>query len=234
MALRSQKTACLILLSLGTAAAQDLTFSARHRHLHKGGGGTIVFTEEGVSWQETAKREHSREWKYPEIQRLELAPDHVRIVTYEDIGWQFGRDREYVFDKVPEDLAGRLYPILIAKLDQRFFAHVADPSVTPLYEMPAKLLLGRAGSNGVLKIGADRIAFDGGEYGASRAWRYGDIANVSSAGPFELTLSTLEGENRLALKQALTGDRYNEIWRRITEANGLRTYAAEAAHPHEP
>src|SRR5579871_186149 len=223
MALRIKETACLILMSAGLAGAQELTFTVRHQHWHKGAGGTLSFDQEGVRWDESGKKaDHSREWKYADVQRLELAPDHVRIQTYEDAGWQFGRDREYFFDHLPPDLAVRVYPFLIAKLDQRFAAHVADSRVLFLFEMPAKLLFSRSGSSGSLKIGADLIVFDGGEHGESRSWRYTDISSVSSSEPFDLTLVTIEGENRLQLKQALGQDRYNEIWRRISEANGLR------------
>ena len=156
----------------------------------------------------------------------------MRLVTYEDIHWQLGRDRAFLFDHLPPDLASRVYPFLIAKLDQRFLAHVPDPSVEPIYETPSKLLLGRAGSNGILKIGLDRITFNGGDRGESRTWRYSDITTVSSANPFDLTLATLECENRIQLKRALPEATYNELWRRISEANGLKTYNAQVAHAH--
>src|SRR5579862_8609761 len=198
MALRIKETTCLILLSAGLAGAQELTFTVRHQHWHKGASGTLSFDQEGVQWDEFGKKpDHSRRWKYADIQRLELAPDHVRVQTYEDVGWEFGRDREYFFDRLPRDLAARVYPFLIVKLDQRFAAHVADPRVVPLFEMPAKFLVSRSGSIGSLKIGADQIVFDGGEQGESRSWRYADISNVSSSDPFDLTFATIEGENRL-------------------------------------
>ena len=120
MALRIEKTACLILLGLAIASGEDLVFTARHRHLHKGGPGSLSFTETGVRWEETKERDHCFDWKYSDLQRLELWPDHVHIVTYDDIDWQLGRDREYEFDKLPPDLAARVYPLLITRMDQRF------------------------------------------------------------------------------------------------------------------
>ena len=33
-----------------------------------------------------------------------------------------GRDREYIFDRVPKDLAVETYPLWTSKLDQRFIA----------------------------------------------------------------------------------------------------------------
>jgi hypothetical protein len=55
---------------------------------------------------------------------------------------------------------------------------------------------------------------------------------VSATPPFELVFSTIEGEQRFALKQALPEDRYNQIWRRISEFNGLKVYGTQAAHAH--
>src|SRR5690349_11961674 len=119
MALRTKTATCLTVFLASTALAQDLAFSARHDHVRKGGTGTLTFTGEEVRWEESGKKhEHSRAWKYADIQQLELAPDHVRILTYDDVRWQFGRDREYRFDRLPADLAPRVYPFLIGKLDQ--------------------------------------------------------------------------------------------------------------------
>jgi hypothetical protein len=185
-----------------------------------------------VRWEEDKKPEHSRVWRYAEIQRLELAPGHVRILTYEDVGWQLGRDRDFRFDHLPPDLAARVHPFLTARLDQRYLAHVADLSAKPAWELPAKLLLGRGGSNGSLKVAANQIVFDGGERGESRTWKLSDITNVNSPDPFELTITTIEGENRVQLKAALAEDRYRELWQTISQFHGLRVFESTAAHAH--
>jgi hypothetical protein len=216
------------------AWAADLSFVVRHHHLHKGGAGTLTFTEEIVRWEENTKPEHSRSWRYAEIQRLELAPSHVRILTYEDVGWQLGRDREYVFDQLPAELATRVHPFLAARLDQRYLAHVADRSAMPTWAAPAKLLLGRGGSNGDLRVADGQIVFDGGERGESRTWKWSDITNVNSPDPFELTITTIEGENRVQLKAALPEDRYQELWRTMSQFQGLKVFQSSAAHQHDP
>ena len=173
MAFRTQTAALLVLIvsPLLTRAA-DLSFPVRHSHLHNGGEGTLTFTDEMVRWEENKKPEHSRSWRYAEIQRLELAPGRVRILTYEDVGWQLGRDRDYIFDHLPADLAPRVHPFLSARLDQRYLAHVADRSAMPTWAVPAKLLIGRGGSNGDLKFSDGQIVFDGGERGESRTWKW--------------------------------------------------------------
>lgn len=230
MALRIKTAACLVVLGAAVCAAQDLSFNARHQHLRKGGAGTLTLTADEIRWQETGKhQQHSQTWKYSDLQRVQIEPGRARLLTYADIGWQFGRDRELVFDGLPAEFAQRVYALLIGRLDQRFVAHVAEPDFQGELEMPAKLLLGRGGASGVLKVGADRIVFDGAE---SRTWRYADITSVSATPPFDLTFGTIEGEQRFALKQALPEDRYNQIWRRISEFNGLKVYGTQAAHAH--
>jgi hypothetical protein len=233
MAFRSQTATLIVLIASQFAArAQDLTFPVRHDHLHKGGEGILTFTDEIVRWEENKKPEHSRSWRYAEIQRLELAPGHVRILTYEDVGWQLGRDREYRFDHLPPDLAARVHPFLTARLDQRYLAHLADPSIAPVWEVPAKLLHGRSGSNGSLKVGANQIVFDGREHGESRTWKLSDVTNVNSSDPFELTITTIEGENRVQLKAALAGDRYQELWQTISQFHGLKVFQSNSIHEH--
>lgn len=235
MAFRTQTATLIILFGAQFAAsAQELSFPVRHHHLHQGGEGVLTFSEETVRWEENKKHEHSRSWRYAEIQRLELAPGYVRIVTYEDVRWQLGRDREYRFDRLPSELATRVHSFLAARLDQRYLAHLADPSVNPVWEVPAKLLLGRSGSNGSLKVAAAQIVFDGGEHGESRTWKFSDITNVNSSAPFELTLTTIEGENRLQLKAPLTEDRYQELWRTISQFHGLKVFQSRAVHEHAP
>jgi hypothetical protein len=233
MAFRTQTATLLILLGVHLVHAQDLSFPVRHEHLRKGREGVLTFTENLVRWEENRKPEHSRSWQYAEIQRLELAPGQICILTYEDVTWQFGRDREFHFDHLPADLAARVHPFLTSRLDQRYLAHLADPSVAPTWEVPAKLLLGRRGSNGKLKVASDHIVFDGGESGESRTWKLSDITNVNTSDPFELTVTTIEGENRIQLKAALSEERYQDLWMRISQFHGLKVFDS-FAHQHPP
>jgi hypothetical protein len=212
--------------------AAELEFKARHDHLRKGGDGTLAFSDEGVKWTESGKKAaHSHLWKYGDIQRLELEPQRVQITTYDDIRWQFERDRVYVFSRMPQDAAIQLYPLLAARMDQRFIAHVAGAENTPVYETGAKLLHGWGGANGTLTIGTDRIVFK--SAADSRMWRFSDLASVSSSGPFELTLNTIEGENRFQLKQRLPEERYQELWRRTATVNALGIYRSTLENHHE-
>jgi hypothetical protein len=233
MALRTKAAIGVMLASAVLAMAGELEFQARHDHWHKGGEGTLAFTDEAVRWTESGKKTaHSRTWKYSDIQRLELEPKRVRITTYDDVRLQFGRDRVFTFDRIPDGMAAQLHPYLATRMDQRFVSHFADGEIASLYQTDAKFLHGTRGANGILSIGSDRIVFNAG--GAeSRDWRYADVTSVSSADPFQLTINTIEGENRFQLKQRLPEDRYQDLWRRISESNGLKIYRSQLETHHE-
>lgn len=208
---------------LPALAAQPFTFSVKR--------GTATFSEDGVRLERRGKE--ARAWDYGNIQELRLSPTEIRIRTYDDVRWQLGRDREYEFDRLSKEDTGKLYRFLISRLDQRFVAEIAEPIGAPEWSMPAKLLHRTGGFNGELKIGADRIVFEGAGEHSSRTWRITDIQNVSSAGPFELSLTSLGGETRFQLKRALPEDRYGGLWQRVMEANGLKIFQSSMGGHHD-
>lgn len=231
MALRSEKRiGALLILAAAMASAQTFTYEVRHEHRHGGTTGTLRVRGDSIAFEEQGKHaEHSREWKYSDIQQLSLSATELRILTYEDQKWQLGRDRDYVFDQLPEELAKQLYPLFAHNLDQRFIAELADSDV-PLWEMPVKLRHRNGGSEGTLRIGHDRIVYSTDAPGESRTWRFSDIDSISTAGLFDLSITTLERSGwrhsgptdfRFELKQALHEDRYNELWRRINGSHIL-------------
>jgi Outer membrane efflux protein len=69
---------------------------------------------------------------------------------------------------------------------------IADPDVPTLAEFPAKLAGFTKGVEGTLLFGEDRIVFRAAKPGESRTWRFSDIDNIASAGPFDFSVVTLE------------------------------------------
>ena len=59
-----------------------------------------------------------------------------------------------------------------------------------------------------------------GQWGVSRAWRYEDVENIGSSGPFQLSIQTLEKGFQFQLKQPITEARYNELWLLIERKHG--------------
>jgi len=224
MAFRTEtKTgACLILCCLAAAAAPPARYDVVHRHLRRGGAGVLTVDAAGISFTETGKgARHSRAWKFEDIQELRLGPDFVRIRTYEDNLRELGRDRVYQFDKTPPRLAADWYPVFRTRLDRRFVAALADPAAVPDWQLPAKLVRNPEGSHGVLLFAPDRIVYKTARPGQSRTWRLADIDNISTSGPFDLTLNTLEREFRFQLKQELPEARYQTLWMQLNRLHGL-------------
>jgi len=205
------------------AFTQPFTFAVRH--------GTLTFTAAGVRYDDSrAKKDRSWSRDYGNIQQLSLSPTEIRLRTYDDVRWQLGRDREYVFQHLAPGETAKLYPFLSARLDRRFVARLPEPVSAPEWEVPAKMLRRTSGYNGVLKIGADRIVFEAAGEHASRTWRYTDLASVSSSGLYQLSFTSLDGETRFQLKEALSEDRYNDLWRRVMDVNGLQAFQSSGSH----
>jgi hypothetical protein len=106
MEFRSEKTnrGALIALLLVTAAvspAQTVTVEVRHLHMRGGATGQLVASPQGIHFEE-AKGKHTLEMKYADIQQITLTRDRLRILTDQDQPRWLGRDREIVFDHLPE------------------------------------------------------------------------------------------------------------------------------------
>ena len=238
MALRIEKAigACLIALWTVNAAsaAEQNAVAVRHKHLRKGGAGELQLRDSSLAFREVGKKQnHSREWPIEEIQQLYVSPNTLRVLTYEDVSWKLGKDRKYEFDQLPEGAAQRILSDLRRRIDdRRVVVAMPDLSLTPLWQIRAKLVEGRGGSEGVLLVGEDSIVYNSLERGASRTWRFRQIDNISSSGPFDLTITTFEQSGsrfagrrdfRFQLKTELPEQRYNTLWRRLTETRLLQS-----------
>jgi hypothetical protein len=218
---------------MSNAGAQNCTFEVRYRHWHGGTKGILHISPVLIVFEEKGKdaKTHSREWRYEEIQQLTLAKNELRILTYEDSNWKLGRDREYVFDRLPEGFGSQVYPLFSRNLDRRFIAALPNLSTSPEWKMGAKLTDGAHGTRGTLVLARDRIVFDAGKRDTSRTWRISDIENVGSSGPFDLTLTTAEKSGffretmrqfHFQLQSKLTEEQFNELWRQVNRRKGLR------------
>jgi len=222
MAFRTEaKIGVGIVLLAGAAWAQTGAYPARHTHLRNGGVGELRIDGQSISFTERGKVKHSMTWKYDDIEELVLGADTLHIVSYDDNRWEFGRDRVYLFDRLPAKLAADWYPVFRARLDKRFVAALADERMQAEWRIPAKLIEGRGGSQGVVLVSADGVVYKCAKAGESRSWRIKDLINVSSSDAFDLTIATHERDFRFQLKQLLPEARYNELWRRVNLANGL-------------
>jgi hypothetical protein len=208
------KTASCLILAAALASATQ--FTVRHKHLNGGCAGAMTVDETGVRF--TGAKKHAWSWKYEDIQQLRLAPESIYILTYTDSKLRLGKDREYNFTgKIP---AEELYALLKDRMDQRFVAAVGQALGLPTWSVPAKHLKPIAGSEGTLSFTAGAIVYSTPAKTESRTWRYSDIENIASSGPFQLTITTLEKPFNFQLKQPITEARYNDLWLQIEKKNG--------------
>ena len=177
-------------------------------------GGVLRVDANSIAFEAMAKhKDRSRQWKFDDIRQLTLGSTVLRIQTYER------RNREFVFDLVPRELAEKWYPVFAARLDQRFVAALADERVPPQWQIPVKL---RTKVQGAVLVSAGHVVFRADPPVESRTWRIPDIQSVTSSGPFDLTVTTREKEFHFELKQALPEARYQELWREVNRAQGLQ------------
>src|SRR5271157_6459598 len=248
MALRFEKRLGALLIGLALLAPalfaqQEFRYDAWHGHsrpphIKKAGNmGTLTITNAGVSFEETYKEgrkpKHPHEWRwdYQDIQQLKIAPQSLTVLTYKDNKWKLGADREYRFDLVSDKTFDAAFGVLKNRLDRRFVAAIPDHVSNVLWEIPVKHLLRFVGDEGVIQVGPDEIVYKSAKQGESRTWRYLDIDNISSSGPFQLTITTFERAKthygnlkgfNFELKQRLEEARYNELWLRLNQSKGLQ------------
>ncbi|MCS6951782.1 MAG: hypothetical protein RMK57_01765 [Bryobacterales bacterium] len=234
MAFRAEKTTFLVLSIVCAAAAETIEFSVRHDHAFRDRPGILRIRDDGMAYAETAKKgksDHDWFWGWEDIQQLVVAEDELRVLTYRDSKWRLGADRAYTFRAANGQSFRDAYVFLRERLDQRLVAALADETVRPIWQLPVKLLGRLWGSEGFLLVGEDRIVYRTSKPGRSRTWRDADIANISSTGPFELTITTFERSRfhygnwkafHFQLRQPLDELRYRELWRRLHQGAGPR------------
>jgi hypothetical protein len=202
---------------------------ARPPHIRKAGEmGSLTISESGVSFQ---ARPHSWSWAYQDIQQLKVSDGTLTVLTYNDNKWKMGADRGYRFDLASGKTFEDACVFLKSRLDQRFVAAVPTSVYNMIWELPVKHLLRFGGDQGVLQAGPEEIVYKSAKVGESRTWRYQDIENISSSGPFQLTITTFERAKthygdlkgfNFQLKRPLDEGRYNELWLSLNRSKGLK------------
>ena len=247
MEFRVEKRAGALLISLVLLApasfAQSLGYDVWHGHsrpphLRKAGNmGTLTITDAGMSFEETYKHgtkprhPHAWRWDYQDIQQLKIDPKSLTVLTYKDNKWKLGADREYELDLIGDKTFEGAYQLLKGRLDQRLVVAIPERLSTILWEIPVKHLLRFSGDEGVLQVGPDAIVYTSAGKADSRTWRYEDIENIASSGPFDLTITTFERAKthygnlkgfNFELKRRLEESSYNELWLRLNQSKGLK------------
>jgi len=198
-----------------TCAAWAQQFDVKHDHVRKSCAGALTIDEAGIRFN--GPKGHVWNWPYADIQELTLYPGSIRILSYKDRStWKLGKDVAYTFTgKFPTDALQRQWS---ATLDQRFVDAAGGNSGLAGIKFPVKQLGLMKGTQGNLTFGESSVVFDAPR--GARTWRYKDIQFISSAGPFQLSITTLEKQFDFQLKQGITESNYNQLWLDIERKNG--------------
>jgi len=221
--------ALLVFAGEGKSQEQEIRLQVRHDHLLGSCNGTLVMDQRGVRY-ETNQDDDSRTWNFEDIKEAQLGKDkRLKLLTYEDrSNWKLGADRTFEFAWADESISGqRLYSFLIGHLKRPIAAALVPAEIgTVQYSFPVKHLGVLKGMQGQLLFSENNVAFQSSSGRGDRSWRYQDLESISSAGPYDIALTTYEQKRfhyasravyNFQLKAALPRDSYDQLWRFVNE-----------------
>jgi len=202
----------LLSFKLTLAHAHAATaFQVRHDHLIGSCTGDLVFTETGVEYR-TAKTDDARTWDYEDIQRLELSPRRITILTYEGRRLELGADRTFHFDLLNGEVNEGFRREMETRLTRPLVSSVIPEREHARYTIPArrKRLIG-GGPQGVLELGDRYLVFRGESADESQIWRYDDLQSIGSTGAYQLRVDN----HVFDLKRRLRTEEYDFLWDKV-------------------
>jgi hypothetical protein len=207
-------------LLLAAPVLCETTFQATlARPFWKDKRGELRFTAEAVEFHPNGEKDFSK-WDFPDIQLLDrVSPTEIRLLTYEDMRWQLGRDRTLHFILESGSLTDSLFDEVEAKLERPAANRVLSGLTAPTGRLPAKHLHPMGGCEGELLFFPDRVAFDSEQDKHDREWKLGEqLESVWSSDPFELEFLTREPRAsmwRFKLKRRLDAQVYKTLTLRL-------------------
>ncbi|MBI4905745.1 MAG: hypothetical protein HY820_19080 [Acidobacteria bacterium] len=244
MAFRSQAY-IVMALALPAFAQTEFSYDVQHvspvkKMTRRAKLGQLRISDKEIVFTEVVKKGKRKpvEWRWPlqEIQQLTVSDEQITVLTWQDSKWKLGADREYSFRGKGFEKA---YLLLRARMDDRLVGALPGPARPDVWELRVKHLAGlNRGTEGVLRIAGGEISYSTAAKAASRTWRFSDVENISSSGPYELTLSTYERSKthyngykayHFELKDRLDEARFQSVWLALNPLTPL----AGKLHPNE-
>ena len=198
--------------------------------------GTLRFTEEGVQY-ETTERKDAWTWTYGDVKQLQvLSPTRIVVLTYEDQGrLKLGVDRTFTFEVVTGSVSPELVRFVLSRVERPLVTAVMPSDAGPvLFRVPVKHQRSGRGSEGTLVMRADHLAYLSERETDARYWRFADIFAVLPLDPFRLQVEAYEGGGGstrtfvFELKSALPSEFYDVLWARVNPS------AADVANARGP
>ena len=214
-----------------TAAGQPFELSVEKNQLIGASTGTLTFDVDTVEYA-TTEEDDARRWTYQDIKQIQVrSPTTVSIKTYEDQGWtRLGADRTFEFKLTGGNVPPALASFLAGRVAKPLVLAVPPPATDDaLFRLPAKLRRTLKGSEGVLAVHADHVAYetdDDDEHG--RYWRDIDLYAVFQPDRYRLTLEVYEGGGddtrafSFDLKTELPPGLMEALWKRVYDRGESR------------
>ena len=191
-----------VMLILAMAIAQPaLSQGVKVRHDHDPWGaceGELTVTDAGIEYV-TEKEDHRRSWAWIDIQGFDRrSPEAFTVLTFEDLKWHFGLDREFDFTVIPGGMA--LSDVLFERIRTNVVRPVTDrlpAAIDAEYRVAVKHLHVFGGCEGWLTFGVEWVVYETDHTSDARQWRRDEhIVSIWSSNPFELELSVFEEDRR--------------------------------------
>ncbi|HBY59560.1 MAG TPA: hypothetical protein DEH78_07035 [Solibacterales bacterium] len=217
MALRSQTAFAFVFVTAAFAA--EIKIEARHDRWLRDRAGTLTLTGESAAF---AGKKKTIAVKWDDVQRAVLNDRFLRLITYEDVRWRLGNDREFEFRLPPDAPVAAVRELLDARLGQRLVLETSLAPSAALWTVRAKRLRAVRGAQGTLHAGAEAVVFESETRGQSLSFRYADIQTIARVSPYEFVLASLYEEHRFQLKEPLSEERFDALWERLQRHKGLK------------
>lgn len=217
--------ACVFLIA-GNARAE--TFRVEHDHFWRSCKGSLVFGNKTVEYI-SENKEHSRSWKYEDIQQLAIAPGRISILTFDARKIEFGADQAFNFKLVSGSLSDQFRMEVSRKLTRPMVSGILPEMIDARFSIPARHRLFLNDSQGILEFGEESVVYRSDEPKDSKTWRYDELLSIGSTGPFQLRIGALQktggeyGEEKnyvFDLKRRMASEEYDFIWDKINRRQG--------------
>lgn len=214
----------LILPAAANVSAQ--TFQVVHDHLFCSCKGGLVFGDTTVEFI-SEKKEHSRTWKYEDIQQLALDPGRISILTFDSRKIELGADQAFNFKLISGTLGEEFRQEIEKKLTRPIVSSILPERIRVQFSISARHRLFLGSSQGVLEFGDEYVIYRTKKPTDSRIWKYAELMSIGSTGPFQLRIGALQktggewGEEKnyvFDLKRRLLPEEYDFIWEKINRS----------------
>jgi hypothetical protein len=188
----------LVLLLTFVSILPGETFSViLEKTLWRDGKGMVEIDDQGITYT-APKKEHSRNWKWLDIQYFDrVSPTEFVVLTYEDDKHLLGRDKQYHFRITQGELSNALFASISGHLNRPVTDRVAPEKIAARYVIPVKYDHGLGGSEGELQFTDDAIYYVTKHAPDGRTWRLDqDIVSVWSDDPYRLEIRAYDNNRR--------------------------------------